>query len=379
MVRSILIAGILAAACVGCIQATPPVSGSPPPVSSPPPVLPMAVPAARLAVRLSPHAPLTQMICTPGDAGSFSQVVQLLAPGYNPNASPGTYTPPVGSPYDWARLAPAISDDLQHAFQNAPPFFQQQLCGLSAIYINASACPKNDPTQCSLTTAGALFRGSWGFRSHAPNATDFGNTYIAISAADLWANGASARPLDDYETQVLESFNGGAGAAAVPSNTYPDASWMSVMAALAHEFGHVLWAETTIPVTNKNYDFDSLITCSAGNFFVGWNYNQHDQKHFDLRPAHRWRQFKDRANEANSYLDHSMPPLLGDLDDPTTGSAALRQLYQSNQPWASLFGAQAPDEDFVETYVMAVLTGYDPSSQTFAGPLTSLPLSIQGD
>jgi hypothetical protein len=59
----------------------------------------------------------------------------------------------------------------------------------------------------------------------------------------------------------------------------------------------------------------------------------------------------------------------------------LFQLYQDGQPWASLFGAQTPDEDFVETYVMYVLTGFTAqtsTSGTYNGPLTSLPLTIPG-
>jgi hypothetical protein len=358
MIRNTLLlaAIITATSCLGCIQAGPVNSG--PPLVGPP----------------SRHILQT---CTPGDPESFVTKVQLLTPLYYPGP-PGPYTPPAGSNYDWATLAPKIHDDLAAAFSNAPQFFQRHLCSLKGVYINASVCPNNDPTQCSLTNAGAMFNGSWGFRSYRNNATDLGSTYIAISASDLWQAGGPARPFNDYETQLLKSFPGGSASTVTGAN--PNASWMSVLAALAHEAGHVIWAVKTIPSVGKKYDFSSLITCSARNFFGGWAYNTHDPKHNDLQPSKRWRKFKNRSNEANSSLDHASSPYLGDLgsSNPTTFNTALHDLYQPLQPWASLFGAQTPDEDFVETYVMAVLTGYTAGVHTFAGPLTNLPVSIPG-
>ena len=352
----ILCLGLLAAACVGSAPAAPP----PPP---PPPLAggPVTQPQGELA-------PLGQ--ACDGTAQSFVNAVQLLKAGYSPAPGHGTYQPPSGSPQHWPA---AISNDLQQAFDHAPPFFQQYLCGLNGIYINASACPGNDPTKCG---AGAPFDGAWGFRSRAP--TDLGDRYIAISAT-LWPNGGSATPFDAYEGQILQDYRpAGAGVAVFPSAN-PNDPWMTVLAALAHEVGHVVWAERTIPSVGYNYDFTGLISCPAGDFFAGWAYNKNDPNHKDLQPKGRWRQYKDRANAANSRLDHSVSsPSLRDLDAPATANTALAQLLQPGQPWASLFGAQTPDEDFVESYVMAVLTGDNPSNGSFAGPLTSLPLSIPG-
>jgi hypothetical protein len=351
-----LSAGILAAACFGC---------APPP----PPVAPAAAGARSVAA---------SGICTAGDAQSFVNAIGVLSASYDPNLSGAHYKPPSGSSSPFQSASNSnITNDLTNAFSNAPLSFQQYLCGLNGIYISPAACPNSNAYNCNVpSTSEVAFSGAWGFRSRAPNATDLGYRYVAISAA-LWPSGNAAPLLHDYETQVLQSFPP-AGNQSTVSSANPDKTWMSVLAALAHEAGHVRWAERTVPQTGKDYDFDGLIKCPAVDFFIGWNYNHTDPKHPHLRPAKRWRKFADRQNEANSLLDHSMSPYLTDLDTPGTANDARYQLYQAAQPWASLFGAQTPDEDFVETYVMGVLTGYDPGTRTFAGPLTSLALSIPG-
>jgi len=100
-----------------------------------------------------------------------------------------------------------------------------------------------------------------------------------------------------------------------------------------------------------------------------------------LQPKGGWRHFGGQENEAppsDPPLDHVNPPTFADLN--LNPAPSLFQLYQAGQPWPSLFGARTPDEQFVETYVLAVLTGYVPgaSPPSFAGPLTSLALKIPG-
>ena len=346
----LLCTGLFILACAGCSQ--PGVSSSAASVAPPPPP-PVA-------------APRTGQVCD-GSTQSFLNAVKLLKANYNPAPGGGPYQPPSGTSPNWPQ---AISDDLKAAFTNAPPAFRQYLCGLNGIYINASACPGNDPGRCS---GGGAFDGAWGFRSRAHG--DLGFRYIAISA-QLWPNGGPAPVLHDYETGVLRTFLPTGDTAAFSAGANPDKSWMTVLAALAHEAGHVAWAETVIPSVGGNYDFSGLIGCPAGDFFAGWAYNHGNPSHPHLTPKGRWRPFHNRDNAAGSALDHKAPPLLAAFDSPATADSALNQLYQASQPWASLFGAQTPDEDFVESYVMAVLTGYDPHTGSFAGPLTSLPLGI---
>ena len=298
---------------------------------------------------------------TCADGSLFLSHVQMLDPNFLPNGSGA----PVGEPFNGS---PAMSNDLANAFIHAPPGFQQRLCGLSGIYI----CPSSPSAKCNLPSSDANFAGAWGYRSRAP--VDSGKTYIAISAK-LWSGAGSAIALHDYETKLLQSFKG-AGASSVYSAT-PDDSWMTVLAALAHEVGHVRFVQTV--KANGSYNFTPLLNCPTGDFFADWNYQHASTTHPHMQPLNGWRAFADRANQAGQSIDHSAAPYLSQLDSGPPGSYPyLYDLYQSNQPWASLFGAQTPDEDFVETYVIAVLTGYanTASGPSFAGPLTSLPLAI---
>lgn len=326
-------------------------------------------------------APAPRLLCDAGNPQSFVNAVTLLSAKYTPpESSAAVYQPPTGQPFPWST---AMSSDLLNAFSNAPMFFRQQLCEMRAIYINASNCPNNDPNQCNASDTQAIFNASWGFRSRFDG--DYGDTYIAISG-DLWRHGGPAMAMRDYENKILRSFQGSGGARVYAAN--PNNSWMTVMAALAHEAGHVLWIKTVRSQAvrgaynpNSGYDFGKLMGCRARDFFADWAYHRAGSTHKHLQPKDGWRGFKERANDAGEPIDHTDYPSLVQLDSSTPPNYALFELYQPGEPWASLFAAQTPDEDFVETYVMAVLTGYQPAvGQTpasFSGPLTSLPLEIR--
>jgi len=322
--------------------------------------------------------------CDPANPQSFVASIQVLKPGYIPRPGTAAYRPPTGQALNLPATSPIVVD-LLNAFANAPLSFRAKLCGsagvsgLSGIFINATGCAQNDPTRCTHTVGGASFNRAWGFRNRTFGSPDFGAMFVAIAAADLWQNGAAARFLNQYEAQLLGSFPGPSGASVAPAT--PNDPWMSVLAALAHEVGHINWAETAIPVIGGGYNFGLLIGCPYGDFFTGWNYDHSASNHFDLQPPNRWRPFRNRGNESGFDVDHSSAPFLDDLDDPATANQALYDLLQPSQPWASLFGAQTPDEDFVESYVMAVLTGYDPIADTFGraaftGPLRNLPITV---
>lgn len=326
-------------------------------------------------------------VCDANNAQSFINAIEVLDQNYvlHPPGS-AAYWPPFGVFLSQLNLPPnsPIITDLMNAFQNAPPTFRARLCGatgtpgLNGIFINAKGCAQNDPTRCNLNSGGANFNRAWGFRSY--DSSDFGATYMAISAADLWRSGNSARPLSNYETQLLQSFPGWSGATVAPaspdgSGTHPDTSWMSVLAAMAHEVGHVRWVQTIVPEPGGGYDLSLLIGCPTGDFFAGWAYNSTD----DLVPPNRWRPFRNRSSASGHAVDHSSAPFLFGpfgLDNPQTANSDLWSLYQPGQPWASLFAAQTPDEDVVESYVLAVLTGYDPIAIRYNGPLTSMPVNI---
>jgi hypothetical protein len=349
----LLCAGFIAATCFAC---------APPP---PPTGVVASAPPARL-------------LCDAGNPQSFVKAVTLLTASYTPPESiAAVYQPPTGQSFPWST---AMSSDLLNAFSNAPMFFRQQLCQMSAIFIDASDCANNDPNQCGASGAKTIFDASWGFRSRFDG--DYGNTYIAISG-HLWRHGGPAMALHDYETKILRSFPGSGGARVYAAN--PDNSWMTVMAALAHEAGHVFWNKTVRSEgirgaydPGSGYDFHHLTDCKKRDFFASWAYDRKGSTHKHLQPKDGWRGFAERANDAGERIDHTDYPSLDQLGSSTPPNYALFELYQPGEPWASLFAAQTPDEDFVETYVMAVLTGYQPGTTpaSFSGPLTSLPLEI---
>ncbi len=109
------------------------------------------------------------------------------------------------------------------------------------------------------------------------------------------------------------------------------------------------------------------------DFFVGWDHKKNLKK---LVPKDLWRQFGNQESDDNkSTTEHSMSPYLSDFGNSSpnpTGQNANQLLYTlysgTNQPWASFWGATAPDEDFVETYVLYALMAH----------VQSLQISING-
>jgi hypothetical protein len=359
-VALLLCTGMLTAVCVACAQyPTPPTM-----VPTPPP------PSA------GGGPPVVVQSCS---ADEFVSRVKVLKADYNPTANP--YAPPTGD------ISPGtnIQDDLRDAFSNAPQKIRDHLCALTRVFINSTGCPNNDVNNCSPFDASKAFGYSWGFRSRDQRpGGDKGSTYIAISAG-LWPSNSRAWPLSSYENLVLQSYAGWSNGPSI-STADPDETWMTVLAALAHELGHVRWAITTIPTPGVyRYDFSKLENClvdgSSINFFWGWKYNNNRQL---LQPYQRWRGFHDRKNDAGPPVDHSMTPLLNELDGSNAfANRSLYNLYRrdplGDEPWASLFGAQTPDEDFVESYVLYALLGKRFDDPGYNGSyLASLPLTIPG-
>jgi len=182
----------------------------------------------------------------------------------------------------------------------------------------------------------------------------------------------NAMVLSAYEGVVLSYFarnagNSSWGTSGTPfptiSSANPDTSWAAVLAALAHELGHVKFAFTIHPnnTHGKNYDFGALQPCSTGtssipDFFSGWSYGNNPKK---LVPKDTWRLFSDKKSDDNGKIvDHSMAPSLKDFTNSSNDpNQLLYTMYTgSTQPWASFWGAWSPDEDFVETYVLYALS-----------------------
>ena len=353
MIRSVfpLYAGIIAAACFACVQAPPPPGGS---------------------------SPVKALSVTCSDGSAFLDHVKFVQNGFTPSVK--LSAPPSGT---GASIAGTIyTQALQNAFLLAPPSFQNRLCGLTGIYVNG-------PANC--TSFDDCFGNSWGYRVWPSQ-----ETYVAISAG-LWngtcLDGSSPYGYHCYETDVLNTVLGWPTPPINPpppqyrsANTPADNLDMTILAALAHEVGHVRWYQVMTPNTPgiSSYDPNTVLLCASnpgapGFFSYSW-------KQSVQRPP-PWRLFLTREKRKNGFGApdlHLVAPQIKDIDhdiDQGHLPAALidlEKLYRPAQPWASYFGAISPDEDFVETYKFYILISAQSVPSLNEGALTNLPIVING-
>jgi hypothetical protein len=252
-----------------------------------------------------------------------------------------------------------IQNDLQNAFNIAPSTLTAKLCDLTYIFIDPTGCA--DPTNCSLPSA-QLVRNSWGQRGwHGGDTT---GEYIATSAA-LWPNGGSAPSISTYENGRLQLLLNAPNWSPGPQITSaaPDTPQMAVLAALAHETGHVYWYDAFVKNRGGHADLNNF--CS-GNFYTpgSWSHN------INVPPG-RWIGFGDLSDNQRYNPDY-VGMLRNALQSGnfTQAGSILLQVYQ-NQDLADLLAAFSPDEDFVEAYQWAVLLRANP-------PLSNLVIQIPG-
>jgi hypothetical protein len=291
--------------------------------------------------------------------------VQYLAVPFAPRAG---YNPPNGV----AIMAP-YSDGLEAAYAIAPQAFRDQLCGLDGIYVNNNA---------GCTDLNGCLGYSWGWRMQQPPANGNGR-YIAVSSF-FWkptTGRFTTYQYNQFETELLKALlnsnfplNASFGCAN-DDHCNVDSFPLTILAALAHEVGHVRWYDLNDPGRGGSYQPNEF--CGGDFFQISWR-----------PPIHSpppWRAFLDRPKRhlpgQASPDRHQDPPQIhtpseidtidGNLEAGLLLRAAFQiaQLYAESQPWPSFFGAVSPDEDFVETYKFRVLTS---SSMG----LTSLPLTI---
>jgi hypothetical protein len=323
----ILILGIIAIAALSCTQPTPPVT---------------AVTAQKA------------IACTTTD---LMTKVKFLQTPFDPrrNSSPQPSNVPV----------PAnIQNDLQNAFNIAPSILTARLCDLTYIFIDPTGCA--DPTRCTLPP-NQLSYNSWGLRGY--HGGDTTGEYIATSAA-LWPNGGSAPSISSYENGrlqfLLQHVNPNAAnwsPGPQITSAAPDTPQMAVLAALAHETGHVYWYDAFVKNRGGHADLNRF--CS-GNFYTpgSWSHN------IDAPPG-RWIEFGDRSDNQSYNPDYvSMLASALRMSNFPQAATILYQIYQ-NQDLADALAAFSPDEDFVEAYQWAVLLKANP-------PLSSLAIQIPG-
>jgi hypothetical protein len=307
--------------------------------------------------------------CPSGTNGPLK--VFLLAPGYEPTA-PNYQSPtsPLTGPNP-TEPSDTIKTSINAAFALAPPTFKAQLCSLTAIFINQKDCGNGGGNNCTANDD-KTFGDSWGYRENPSQGitSNFGR-YIALSGG-LWPAGGNPPAFSAYiGKQTLQLVDWTKGN---PPDQYPptfgaalpkDTPEMTILAALAHEFGHVLWYDTFVKRPGGRHDFTKF--CKGTFFIDSWQ---------TVDPPPDWRNFGDRQNEPRRFDAVEEHVGVAELALSLMRGQAkkshnhVHNIYRPEARWPSLFAALSPDEDFVETFVFWVML-----NQT-SNPLAHLPLTI---
>jgi hypothetical protein len=272
-----------------------------------------------------------------------SNKVLLLSPGYDPTTGVAPGASQILGPV--AQNSP-YRKDLSAAFRIAPDFFKDKLCGVTYAFVVQCA----NATQCTPEDA---IRNSWGLREWQGAKS---GKFIATSAA-LWQLQNSALPFHQYKNKrlalLLQTISPGLDLSQWPSPpVYSPATpnnngEVSVLGALAHEMGHVLWYDAFVPNRGGNIDLT--------NFCNGF-YTQNSWSGVNVT-SNRWINFGDLVNGETHNPDY-ITPIRNDLNasPPNFAQAGedLNQLF-SDQGLTGTLAAVSPDEDFVETYMLYVL------------------------
>lgn len=322
-------AGLLAAAVAACIVA--PEAAAPPPVGGGHRVGAVPQECRNLGIENS--------------ADFVARKVRLAS--FDPTTNPapvnlGSSSAP-GAPYN---------ADLAAAFDAAPQTFQAQLCGLDGVIVNTNGC-ESSPSACSADP----HVNSWGLREKRERNPNRGGRYIAVSAA-LWS--PTLPTLSSFQNTLLNSLLAGwtniptkpsiinSGGSGGGDNTQA----MTLLAVLAHEFGHVLWYDTMNLDRDPNYQVNER-WCQDINFFApGWGLPA-----TSLKPP-IWRRFA--GNNLGNTIPMSWFAVLRENIRNGAWNNAINTLgnngiYGNQLAYPSLFGGYSPDEDFVETFTLAVL------------------------
>jgi hypothetical protein len=305
----------------------------------------------------------------PTNSDPFLKHVHFLQYPFVPTY-PYNNSPPIDSTTDVPTGTP-ISKDLEDAFNAAAPKnlgFQQQLCGLNGILINPCAINNYDPSKCIGMQDTAVANNSWGFRTPTPGGA---TRYIALSLA-LWQNGYAPKLLE-FETRKIQALlltiwpnaltaRPPSFSSLAPNNA--DASAMSVLAALAHEFGHVYWYDNFVKTPGGTAN-----TTDPNGFCGGTFYSSADWPYPIDVPSGRWIRFGEIRNQDPQSDVMQLPGLL--RNSHNEWGDYLHAIFQKGR-WAGAIAAFSPDEDFVKTFELFTLVNSNPG-------LTSLIISIKGN
>lgn len=240
-------------------------------------------------------------------------------------------------PDDTAEMPDETRKLLHDAFEIAPPAFQRRLCDISGLYVSNM---KNTP---------------WSFREipkqfPPDNQPDSYNRYIAIPIDP-------PPRLSNYENLIQTALLGGWQGGKLTVNADADTDVMTVLSALAHEDGHLLFRQTHSPVPGGEFRFDRF--CDGSYFRGSW------KDPVDVEPG-----FGPFIVKGEHLSDPQIPEIQEAIKQGQHERAAklLAQLMQGER-FINLWTAYSPEHDFVETYRIKVMT-------EAAVPLRSIKLDL---
>jgi hypothetical protein len=250
--------------------------------------------------------------------------------GYQAPAPP-TGASPVGDPFQGA---------LRDAYCMASTGFRKQLDELTGVFILCA-----NPNMCAPSGLQNV-ASSWGYRENANNQSVLQHTYIALSA-DLWDSSTSQpMPYSNFEQLMFYNLLMSSGLnisyQAQDAGTNDSTTW-TILAALAHELGHIYWWKLDIGNTDCG---------SPYGMFAGKSWNNADNP----SQFHRFGVETPYSNGHGNASKHN-----ADKDKVKHGSMVKQQyldlfdIYGKGY-WASLFSTVSPDEDFIETFKLWILT-----------------------
>jgi hypothetical protein len=366
MLRTALVlsAGLLATLCFACVAVVPP---SPTAALAPAPGYLLGGPGIAVVPQGVPtivSRPRALAACADGvDPGPFLNKVYTLPNTFDPSNNTA-YVVPVGvmqvaNQGNWLQSnnLEQFTNDLRDAYCQAAPTFRKQLNDLTNVFITCAT-----PAAC-VPIGQDIFGRSWGYRENATNQSVLQHTYIALSA-DLWPVTLKQSPpaFSQFEYGILDNLL----MIAPPPDPQPitivanpDTSTLTVLAALAHEVGHIYWRKLDV----------SEIDC--GGPFSGYSWDHADVP----RQFHRFGEEQPYANGHGNQPKNRGPDKDNVKQDIMSNNGNvyrdLRKIYNGN--WASLFATVAPDEDFIETYKLWTLMSAGLSSLQITIPPGSSP------
>jgi hypothetical protein len=260
---------------------------------------------------------------------------------------------------DQTPINPAIQTDLAAAFKANPAFSKNELCPLDGIFINREGCSGYEPSTCSSMQETDIADNSWGLR------TPSNKKYIAISLG-LWrcAPGSPqsycAPSFTEYHQRLVKALldrTAGLPAGISPPTfqTSNNSSSLAVLAALAHERGHIYWFETFV-VTPHDTPSPAVLMSEANAFCGGAIYRggrwQGQPVHL---PQGRYVFFAELSGNSPVNVAN-LPTLLRSRGaaDASLATGVIDGIYGGGQ-YPSLLAAYSPDEDFVEAFEWSVL------------------------